>query len=260
MKANAKRRVLVSSLSMLLVAAVSLGAATYAWFTSSTTSKANGISVRTIKSSELQISKLDKSWGTTVNYGQTTTQVYLPVSSADGVNWYTATAKSKDAYVADDTINAIKQTGYYFANQLNVRNNGDAAVENATITFALTGAVKPEYIRIALVPVTDTDENTDIIPIPTASNFMSNIYAEDAVPYKALTGTDVDVDLSEDITPKTTYSVKLGNEGLLDAHTTEYYNLYVWFEGQDADCFDNKAGASLGDIEFTISGQTVGQV
>lgn len=260
MKANSKRRVLVSSLSMLLVAAVSLGAATYAWFTSSTTSTANGISVRTIKSSELQISKLDKTWGTTVNYGQTTTQVYLPVSSADGVNWYTAIAKSKDAYVADDAIVATKQTGYYFAEQLNVRNKGEADVENATITFTLTDAVKPEYIRIALVPVTDTDDNTNTLPVPTGSDFMSNIYAEDTVAYKALIGTDVDADLSDDITPKNTYSVKLGNEGVLEAGTTEYYNLYVWFEGQDADCFDTNAGASLGDIQFTISGQTAEQV
>ena len=69
MKANSKRRVLVSSLSMLLVATVSLGAATYAWFTSNTTATAQGINVKTIQASELVISDKSKNWDTTINYG-----------------------------------------------------------------------------------------------------------------------------------------------------------------------------------------------
>ena len=55
-----KKRALISSVAMLLVAIIALGTATFAWFTSSTTAKANGIKVQTIKSSELVISKLNK--------------------------------------------------------------------------------------------------------------------------------------------------------------------------------------------------------
>lgn len=260
MKTNSRRRVLISSVAMLLVALVALSTATFAWFTQSTTSTAQGISVQTIKSSELQISKLNKAWGTTINYGQTTTQTYLPVSSADGVNWYSATAASKDSYLADAAIDATKQTGYYFKEQLNVRNNGDADIENATITFTLSNATKPEYLRVALVPVSDTEDNTTTLPVPTSANFMGGIYGEDTVVYKALTGTDVDTNLSADITPKNVYSLTLGDNGLLKAKETEYYNLYVWFEGQDADCKDANAGALLGDIVFTISGETVDQL
>lgn len=259
MKKNSKKRVLLSSVAMLMVATVSLGTATFAWFTSSTTSTASGIKVQTIKSSKLEISKLNKNWGTTVNYGMTTTQTYLPVSSGDGVNWYSANAASKDSYEAKTTEAAVKQNQYYFKEQLNVRNSGEADVNNASITFTLDGTTKPEYVRVALVPVTDTEENTTVLPTPTAANFKGGIYGEDTVAYKALTGTNVTTDLSDNITPKNVYKLDLGTDGVIAAGATEYYNLYVWFEGQDADCVDANAGAVIGDITFTITGTTADQ-
>lgn len=259
MKTTSRKRLLISSVAMLLVAMLALGTATFAWFTSSTTSKASGINVQTIKSSELQISKLNKVWGTTVDYGMKSTQTYLPVSSADGMNWYSANAKARDSYEANDAEAAVKQTGYYFKEQLNVRNNGDADVDNASITFTLDNTTKPQYVRVALVPVTDTEDNTTVLPTPDASKFMAGIYGEDTTPYKALTGTNVTTDLSAEITPKNVYKLELGQSGLLKAHTTEYYNLYVWFEGQDADCVDDNAGAIIGDITFTVTGTTASQ-
>ena len=60
MKTTSRKRLLISSVAMLLVAMLALGTATFAWFTQSTTATANGINVKTIKSSELVISKLDK--------------------------------------------------------------------------------------------------------------------------------------------------------------------------------------------------------
>lgn len=261
MKQTSRKKVLVSSVAMMMVATVSLGSATYAWFTSSTTSTAKGINVQTIKSSKLEISKLNKTWGTTVNYGMTAAQTYLPISSGDGVNWYSANAVSRDSYEANTAEAATKQTGYYFKEQLNVRNNGDADVTNASITFNLDNATKPEYVRVALVPVTDTDDNTTVLPTPAAADFRSGIYGEDTTAYKALVGTDLtkNESFSEEITPKNVYKLELGENGLLAAHTTEYYNLYVWFEGQDTDCVDEKAGAVIGDITFTITGQTADQ-
>ena len=51
-----KKRALISSVAMLLVAIIALGTATFAWFTSNTTARATGINVRTQKVSELEIS------------------------------------------------------------------------------------------------------------------------------------------------------------------------------------------------------------
>ena len=52
-----RKRALISSVAMLLVAMIALATATFAWFTKSTTATADQIKVQTIKASELVISK-----------------------------------------------------------------------------------------------------------------------------------------------------------------------------------------------------------
>lgn len=291
MKTTSRKRLLISSVAMLLVAMLALGTATFAWFTQSTTATANGINVKTIKSSELVISKLDKAWGTQVKYNfgydaeghNTGAQTLLPVSSADGKNWYTTTAEVKGSYAAKAGTVATKidnKDGYYFVNQLNVKNNGEADVDNVKINFSLgtdtNAATRTGYYRIALVPVTDSDENTDKIIDPTGADFfattageiptLKNIYgANDTEGYQALTGTKVDTDKSIKVQPNSETSVNVGTLKGKDAELKDgeknvvYYNLYVWFEGQDVDCKDGNAGATIPQITFTVTGDTVEQ-
>lgn len=290
MKANSRRRVLISSVAMLLVALVALSTATFAWFTQSTTATASGINVKTIKSSELKISSLNKAWGTTVNY-QTgynsegtkgDAKILLPVSSADGSAWFTTNAITKDSFAATKTdgetpqysevttVTAANKGTYYFANQLNVKNEGEATVEDVTITFALGTdtdvATKEGYYRIALVPVTDTEDNTDTLP-NAATNFfateedgtLKNIFGlADTAGYQALKGTDLSKSesFSATVKPNTATSVTVGD---LTEDQAAYYNLYVWFEGQDQDCKDANAGATIPQITFTVTGTTANQ-
>lgn len=290
MKTTSKKRMLISSVAMLLVAMLALGTATFAWFTSSTTATASKINVKTIKSSELVISKMNKQWGTQVNYAygydtegnDTGAQTLLPVSSADGKNWYTTVAKDKTSYAAASDANATlldSNTGYYFVDQLNVKNNGEADVEHVTISFSLgtkaNPATKTGYYRIALVPVTDTEDNTSLVH-PTAANFfasttpegesipvLTNIYgAKDTAGYQALTGTAVSTDLSAKVQPNSATSIDVGTLKGKDVElkpgekNVVFYNLYVWFEGQDQDCKDANAGATIPEITFTVTGDT----
>ena len=69
MKTTSRKRLLISSVAMLLVAMLALGTATFAWFTSNTTSKADDFHATTTKVSTLVISKNDKKWKTHVEYG-----------------------------------------------------------------------------------------------------------------------------------------------------------------------------------------------
>ena len=57
--------------------------------------------------------------------------------------------------------------------------------------------------------------------------------------------------------PKTTYTINVGD---LTKDQVKYFNLYVWFEGQDVDCYDANAGAEVSDIEFKVTGTTDEQV
>ena len=258
MKAKSRRRLLISSVAMLLVAMLALGTATFAWFTTSTTSTANGINVKTIKASKLQISKLDKNWGTTVAYG-VSNKVLLPVTSADGTTWIKANAASPTAMTAKaGTATAATANTDYFVNQLNVKNAGEADITGAQVSFSLSDTTKPEYVRVALVPVTDADTNTTTIPaVSQATDFTSNIYDTEGETYKAL--TDTNLTESSNITAENTLTFTLGNAGAIAAGATYYYNLYVWFEGQDEDCIDDNAGASIGDITFSVTGNTAVQ-
>ena len=56
MKTKSRKRLLISSVAMLLVAMLALGTATFAWFTTSTNPYADNFSAKTTKQSTLLLS------------------------------------------------------------------------------------------------------------------------------------------------------------------------------------------------------------
>lgn len=261
MKAKSRKRLLISSVAMLLVAMLALGTATFAWFTSSTTATANGIKVSTIKSSELQISKSTLQWGTQVNYEEN--EVFSPVSSATGAAWFTANAESKNSYAKASTaaFEAVNEpNGYYFTEALNIRNNGAADVENVTITIS---GLNCDYARLAIYQVTANNGTTPTDA--TNGTFAKSIYDNAGTAYQAVSAASTSGSLVE-ITPKaigTTNTIDVGTLTGKNGDTVTgvaYYKIFVWFEGQDAQCVDANAGASFSTLTngltFTVSGTT----
>lgn len=252
-----KKKALLSSLSMLMVATVAVGSATFAWFTSSTTATASGLNVKTIQASELVISDFTKSWGTTVDY-EIADKVLMPASTSDGSNWWTANAetktsyakKSTDVFTAADapTFNTPASSSYAYADQLNVMNSGEADVENVTITWTIPNFSNSNYLRVALVPA----DATGNFVYESGKSFVNYVYDKDGVAYDAASGAST----TTSITPATTCSV---NVGTLSKDEAAYFNLYIWFEGQDEQCFDGNAGQIIPDIEFSVTGSTVDQ-
>lgn len=239
---SSRKKLLLSSVAMTLVAAVSLGTATFAWFTSSTTATAAGINVATAKVSNLQISKADHNWTETVAYGFANTAMH-PVSSTNGSNWFTASAATKNAFTkTGDFAAQTSSTGYWYAEQLNVKNNGGAAVTNVKINIAVDCTAQ-DYLRIALVPANDEGNTT--------GTFATSIFDNAGVQYFAASAAP---DTTTAITPTSTSTGV--TVGTLDADAAAYYNLYVWFEGQDTQCYDVNAAQVINDITFTVTGDT----
>ena len=262
-----RKRALLSSVAMLLVALVALGSATFAWFTSSTTATADQLSVKTVKASELELSKHNGDWADQIHYG-VANRVLKPASSADGTHWFAANADDKSSYAADNTtitdistqVTMGSNNSYVFFDQLNIRNKGAAAVDHVTISFSVTEteAASGKYLRLALVPASARGTTATI----TAANFAANVYgsaADTANPLIATTGTVVS---STAITAKNGANVSI-DIGSLTASTgatpAKYYNLYVWFEGQDEDCKDANAGNDMPEITFSVTGATAEQ-
>lgn len=250
MKTTSRKRLLVSSVAMLLVAMLALGTATYAWFTSNTTATASGINVKTIKSSELQISKSDKAWGTQIDYG-VANKTFIPASTANGTAWFTANAEDRTSFEkpVDEQFSSITDgANYYFAEQLNVRNAGQADVENVTISIS---GINNDYIRVAVVEANDSGLGT--------GDFTTSVYDNAGAAYDAASAADS----TTEITPSTNYTINVGTLAggeTADAGEAKYYNIYVWFEGQDQQCVDSNAGQIVENIEFTVTGDTVDQL
>lgn len=260
MKTTSRKRLLVSSVAMLLVAMLALGTATYAWFTQNTTATANGLSVKTVQASELKLAKIEGEWTDSLNY-ETLGKVLKPASSADGVNWFAATAESKTAYTAKagsiEKLTSTNMDKYVFADQLNVSNAGGAAVDHVTISFTVGETQKAAdagYLRVALV-----EAETRAAGATIKGDFTESVYAKAVDSAAAFTSTAGGT---------TTINAKSGANVSIDIGTlqpkdtdgsTKYFNLYVWFEGQDTDCKDANAGNVMPEITFSVTGATTAQ-
>lgn len=299
MKTNAKKRMLISSVAMLLVAMIALGTATFAWFTQNTSATTKNLGVYTSKSSSLEISKSDAVWGSSVDY-RFANKKLLPASTAGDNKWFQAVAESEKSFSSakgevktitlDDTTNG--NTTYFFKEQLNIRNAGGAAVKDVKIKFTLGNSDEYKYLRVALVPTTAIGKKVADAPAE-GTTFANYVYVnnsnnssvttgtgEDAVTtysknYAAITsvtgdgknqtfGTTEITPISGDATTGlVTIDVTGEGETLAAADTAnniyaaKYYNLYVWFEGQDMDCYNANAGAVIPEIEFSVEGATV---
>lgn len=258
-----KKRALISSVAMLLVAIIALGTATFAWFTKNTQATADQLSVKTIKASELQLSKTTGEWSDQIHYNYVD-KTLKPASSVDGTNWFTAVAEGQSSYVsAEGNAENIsdKLDGYVFKEQLNVRNNGKAAVENVKIKFNLqeTEANNGRYLRLALVPASERGPKATV----TKEDFKKSVFASAADSANAL----VDATKNEELVTAidgTNGEVKVGNLAGKDDNTegavsVKYYNLYVWFEGQDTDCKNANSGNDMPLVKFTVEGDPVKQ-
>lgn len=278
MKKNSKKRALISSVAMLMVATVSLGSATYAWFTQDTTARTENLGVKTAKTSTLQISddELDtktgelKNWGSVVDY-KAADQVLIPTSTDDGDTWFSAYAEKGEVFTSlKGTMDELDSTaGYAFVNQLNVRNAGKADVENVKINFNLPTDKNYDYVRVALVPAVAGGPNA---ALATGADFTKCVYANNLTKYAAVasvTGTGENQTFTTtDITPAKNgvISITVGDGNLPavsvdedgnETYTEKYYNLYVWFEGQDEDCKTTNAGVEIPNIQFTVTGDVV---
>lgn len=249
-----KKRALISSVAMLLVAIIALGTATFAWFTTNTSATADELSVKTVKSSELLLSDATSpDWTDQLKYG-TVGKVLKPASSADGNKWFTAIAKEKgkfDAADGDATEVTANLDSYVFKDQLNVMNAGKATVNAVKISFQLSEKQQvagKRYVRVAIVPVDARGANVSV----DKADFQDPKYMFASGPDTA----DAFADAAKTTETITATSGAAGEVevGTLAAGEARYYNLYVWFEGQDKDCSDKNAGNEMPNITFTVTG------
>lgn len=271
MKTTSRKRLLISSVAMLLVAMLALGTATFAWFTTDTTTQATGISVQTSKKSLLLVSSRTSEWTDNLNYNFGTDaakKLLQPASSYDGANWYKAQAVNGMSGVATsgEKITGVGTTaaeGNVFCNMLNVKNTGAETATNVTITANISETAVTSgknYLRVALVPSDCTaDTGRGTATVASAQEFRDNIYSAGAdaakpVEYVGAGVADREGAIKAAASDVSTQGSSISvNAGDLNQNDAKYYMLIVWFEGQDVDCQDAYAGNDMPNITFTIT-------
>ena len=262
MKTTSRKRLLISSVAMLLVAMLALGTATFAWFTTSTNPYADNFSAKTTKQSTLLLSDSSRTgWTSHLDYNVGNKTMYP--ASGNGTSWVKGTAndslkgtidKDSLAAVAPSAAEGVIPSDYLFAQELNLKNNGTADIKDVAIDFYLntdTNNASAEYARVALVPINGTDVGAE-----DYAALGNNVYSTTTKTYNPIIKTDGTE--GTQISTKTTFHVDVttGDE-VMKPDEVKYYKLYVWFEGQDENCVDALSGQKIPGLKFDVSSTMV---
>ena len=262
MKTTSRKRLLISSVAMLLVAMLALGTATFAWFTTSTNPYADNFSAKTTKQSTLLLSDSSRTGWTSHLYYNVGNKTMYP-ASGNGTSWVKGTASNSLTGVIDqNTLQAVAPSpaqgvipsDYLFAQELNLKNNGTADIKDVSIDFYLNTSDNKdaaEYARVALVPIDGTKV--------TADDYVAlgnNVYSTTTKTYNPIIKTDGTE--GTQISTKTTFHVDVTTDDeVMKPDEVRYYKLYVWFEGQDENCVDALSGQKIPGLKFDVSSTMV---
>lgn len=249
MKTTSRKKLLISSVAMLLVAMLALGTATFAWFSTSTTAKANNLKVQTIQASNLLIRKefggtaASKDWATQISYSDENPATLEPASSTDFKTWFTALAPSYNA--AGEAASSIKKLdetpGFVVEKPFQLYYKADTDAEDLSVNWGLSIAHKEaryeDFIRVAILDETGktvfvygkTDDDNSL-QLKSGSTTVGEHSGNSNVTTTA-TGASLTTFKPQDI---------------------KSYTLVVWYEGTDPQCLDENA-ITLNDISLTFS-------
>lgn len=240
MKQTSRKKMLVSSVAMMMVATVSLGSATFAWFSQNTTATANGVNVKTVKGSNLVLCETNSTtasdWKSTLDLN-IDDKTLEPASTKDCTNWFKTKATIYNAAATEEggrgTVTAIttgESGGYYIAKEFYVKSVAESITANFQVNVSATSTEannQLDYVRVAM-----RKESGD----------LTKIYGNKAADNSCITAATPTLG-TQDITTSA-----ISDTLSLTADTAQRVTLYIWFEGEDPECKDVNAG-----VDVTVS-------
>ncbi len=276
MKAKTRRSLLISSVAMLLVAMLSLGTATYAWFTNTTTATAENAQVTVAAPSGLVIAAVisgtrapaASAYASRLNLADESTglmkNVVLEPTSFNAIETLTADPKFfKVEMNSDKVVSEIKKTTEnYFAIDIYGKLSGTGTDTKMVSLKNITGidsSVPGKVVRCAFYGVNDAGKaylrkaytnfdtsNPTVYPVTTEGSGLSIQAGAD---YTIPSGdSHVGTGLTT-ATFSTSQEIKT-----VDHSGTLLGTLYFWVEGQDPDCHNQTDPADEAALLSTVSG------
>lgn len=280
METKALKKQLGAAIAMVLVAAIALGAATFAWFVNNNAVTATGVDVSTSSAvPNLYITNAGKTTDAMGTDESNKSAKLLPVSTSDGINfydtkhWTSATQGGTRAFadqykVASATGNNKIYVDYTFT--LGVINGSmDVYFDSGAATNLAANKNMGTAGRFA-IKFGDTGE-WELFKVPGTAT-KNGYYTDSAA--EGQTGNKDYAVISENdtlIAKEFTYATIAGYGGTIDAKTGKAtandkatalttikdtdgpvtVTVRVWYEGCDKDCVSENAGAG---IEHAIQG------
>ena len=277
MKQTSRKKVLVSSAAMLMVATVSLGSATYAWFTNTTTAKANnakvtvsapsGLKIAAVKAGEAapKLTAYKSTFDLTSLAQGSLTPASGNVTDTSGISFLEATVD------ADKNVTKIATSSSYIAVDiygiLSTPSDTAKKVNLTSISHAVHSVSAGDVVRCAYY-----DGNTkkayvnfgtaerSVNPLDKEAATITGITTNDNfVLEKKQTGEDyVAADAISAVASSTVSNVSVPAVSYVNeaANATKIGTVYLWVEGQDISCnnanVDSVVG-STGDITFNYA-------
>ena len=265
MKKTMRKSALLSSVAMLIVSAIVLTSATYAWFSSSKVVSVEELSAKVEVSTGLLIS-VDKgtSWKVSVNFAQAVPvksgwgsgipQKFDPVSTENGNTWMSAIFEDGALKAGEAPIAGTN--GQFVAVPLWVTGPVGKTV-NATITWDV-GPQAAKCVKFALLPTTDGETATSYgRAVPAEANDDNKFMGISAA------GTVADTDENK----KENAFVSAGGSEITEITQTDLsftipagtsttqpikYIAYIWLEGNDKDCAMQLFDVAGENIKFSM--------
>ena len=261
---NMRKKALLSSVAMLLVAVVALSGATYAWFSTNTTAKLNTISLTTAKSSSLLIAeKTGSSDPADSDYSAeivaSWSKQLKPVSTVDCDDFYEVTALTGDAASGTGastkagSVSPATETDYLHK-VLFFKADDAVSVRLTSLTPTAGTTSIASALRVAFV----VGSNVTIYGIGAQTN--EGIAAVTGYPATAGTYQTFQnfYDGGSNVPGVTFSSVSAIAAGASSAAfltlpangAATQVDVYIWLEGNDSDCNNGISGGSLTNLAF----------
>ena len=248
-----RKKALLSSVAMLLVALVALGSATFAWFAANPNADASGLSMKTTAATGLVIkTDSDDTWShnAALYKGQQNAFDLQPVSQEQGTpdNFWTIAAKDagdeahdSEATMSPASLGTFESAGYVYTEQVYFRLSDGSA--KTTDSVYLTGVeikknaenttTMPNAIRVAIA-----DKDGNLI----GTYCLTSAGAQGTLTTAAKTAGDFDPELATAV-GSTGVKVVDGADLTSDAADEDnFVKVYVYLDGQDDACYSDNVG------------------
>lgn len=283
MKTKARRRLLVSSLCMLLVAIVAMGTATFAWFTNTTTATADKAKVTVAAPSGLIIAAVAKGaeapaqsqFKSSIDISSLAAKTLTPVSGnagASSITFYEASVDSeKNVSKISDTANYIAVDIYAALSATNQNNEGAEVAKQVMLTSITSTATTPgQVVRCAYYgDATSTAQKVaymnfgsaerSVYPLKATAASLSGVTTDDSFVIPNTETSYVGSELKAQATPYNPGAkTQIGSAKFTTGESfvpTKIGTVYFWVEGQDVLCNNANIATVVGatnDIKISF--------